>query len=281
MGTMRKMQMTETPFQAKLLFRNTWLIQGAGCNCYLLVGNKRGVLIDTGFATENLQVFAQSLTDKPVEIAANTHGHFAHTGGNGWFSHAYMSAKALEIAKIPYPRIANLGYPLDYLVTVVGDGDVIDLGFRYLEVIEIPAHSEGSIAFLDKREHILFTGDEVDDQVMLISKKDEKQPVVARHASAMEKLLSRKDDFDLICAGHTLVMSPAAIIADYLTHDQLIISKTLTGKEITGFDFPTDFELPQPAFKRASVYEDTTLLYDVRFIQDPVLQRQVTLQLEP
>lgn len=272
--------MTGTLFEAKLLFRNTWLIQGAGCNCYLLVGNARGVLIDTGFATENLQKFAQSLTDKHVEIAANTHGHFAHTGGNGWFSHAFMSAKALEIAKIPYPRIANLGYPLDYLVTIVGDGDVIDLGFRYLEVIEIPAHSEGSIAFVDKREGILFTGDEVDDQVMLISKKDEQQPTVAQHASAMEKLLKRNRDFDLICAGHSLVMHTARIIDDFLTHDQMILSGVLPGKKISGFAFPTDFELPQPAYKRASVYKDSTLLYDNRFIHEQARQPQAPVQIE-
>ena len=127
--------MSDTLFRSRPICTNTWLIQGDGCTSYLVVGDKCGVLIDTGFATENIQKYAQSLTDKPVQWAANTHGHFDHTGGNGWFERAYMSAKALEIAKIPYPSKASLNYPLDYPVTIVGDGDTIDLGNRTLEVI--------------------------------------------------------------------------------------------------------------------------------------------------
>lgn len=40
-----------------------------------------------------------------VEMVANAHGHFEHTGGNGWFSHAYMHEKALLTAKTPYPSL--------------------------------------------------------------------------------------------------------------------------------------------------------------------------------
>ena len=54
------------------------------------------MVTDTGYASENIQEYAQSLTDKPVEIAANTHGHFDHTGGNGWSKCAFMSAKARD-----------------------------------------------------------------------------------------------------------------------------------------------------------------------------------------
>src|SRR5512137_2425563 len=145
--------MSDTIFHSRPICNNTWFIQGDGCNSYLVVGDKCGVLIDTGFARENIQEYAQSLTDKPIKWAANTHGHFDHTGGNGWFERAYMSAKALEIAKIPYPSKALLNYPLDYLATIVADGDKIDLGSRYLEVIEVPAHAPSSIAFLDRQEH--------------------------------------------------------------------------------------------------------------------------------
>ena len=104
--------MSETIFHSKPLCTNTWLIQGDGCNSYLVVGDKCAVVIDTGFATENIQMYAQTLTDLPVLMAANTHGHFDHTGGNGWFERAYMSAKALEIAKIPYPSKDASKYPI-------------------------------------------------------------------------------------------------------------------------------------------------------------------------
>jgi glyoxylase-like metal-dependent hydrolase (beta-lactamase superfamily II) len=260
--------MTNTIFRSRLICTNTWLIQGDGCNSYLVVGDVRGVLIDTGFAIKNLQTYAQTLTDKPVKMAANTHGHFDHTGGNGWFGRAYMSAKALEIAKIPYPSKASLDYPLNYLVTIVGDGDRIDLGNRVLEVIEIPAHAPSSIAFLDRKERIMFTGDEVEVGVMLVWMQDEPQPTVEHHAHNMEKLLKYRKEFDFICGGHELVMGNASLIEDYLEHDRRIMSGMEGDPWVPQPGGPADFHMPQPEFKRVSVYKGTSLGYDLRYVHN-------------
>ena len=267
--------MTNTIFRSRLICPNTWLIQGDGANSYLLVGDERGVVIDTGFAIENIQMYAQTLTDKPVNLAANTHGHFDHSGGNGWFERAYMSATALDIAKTPYPSKALLNYPLDYLVTIVGDGDKIDLGNRVLEVIEIPAHAPSSLAFLDKKEHILFTGDEVDDYVMLYWMQPEPQPTIEKHAQNMEKLLKHRQEFDFICAGHGQVMGDASLIVDYLEHDRRILAGQIEGERMAprsdapgdGPD-PRDFRMYQIEFKRRSVYKGTGLGYDMRYIHN-------------
>jgi len=254
-------------FNSRLICKNTWLIQGDGSNSYLLVGDDCGIVIDTGFATENIQEYAQTLTDKPVNSAANTHGHFDHTGGNGWFERAYMSAKALEIAKIPYPSLVSFKYPLDYLVTLVGDCDTIELGNRTIEVIEIPAHAPSSVAYLDRAQRILFTGDEVDDRVMLVWMQDEPQPTIEQHASNMEKLLKNRKDFDYICAGHELVMADAAYVEDYLENDRRLLSGEAEGQPIQPpTDGPADFHMPQQEFKRQSVYKNTMVMYDSRYV---------------
>lgn len=261
--------MTDTVFRSRPICTNTWLIQGDGCTSYLLVGDERGVVIDTGFATENIQEYAQSLTHKPVRWAANTHGHFDHTGGNGWFERAYMSAKALEIAKIPYPSKAALDYPLDYPVTVVGDGDTIDLGGRVLEVLEIPAHAPSSIAFLDRKERILFSGDELGDFVMLYWMQDEPQPTVEQHAQNMEKLLQHRAAFDFICAGHATAIADASLVENYLEHDHRILSGLIEGEQMEMLgDGPVDFRMYQIEFKRRSLYKGTGLGYDVRYIHN-------------
>ncbi len=259
--------MTETIFLSKPICTNTWLIQGDGCNSYLVVGDNCGVIINSGFATENIQEYTQSLTNKPVRWAANTHGHFDHTGGNGWFERSFMSAKALEIAKIPYPSKASLNYPLDYLVTIVGDGDTIDLGKRVLEVIEIPAHAPSSIAFLDRKERILFSGDEVARQVMLYWMQDEPQPTIEQHAHNMEKLLKYQDAFDFICDGHGIVMGDASLVEDYLEHDRRIMSGMIEGEQMQmNPNGPVDFRMFQLEFKRRSVYKGTSLGYDLRYV---------------
>jgi glyoxylase-like metal-dependent hydrolase (beta-lactamase superfamily II) len=265
--------MTDSIFHSRLLCPNTWLIEGDGCNSYLVVGEKYGVVIDTGYAIENLQKYAQTLTDKPVQLAANTHGHFDHTGGNGWFERTCMSARALEIAKSPYPSKEALEYPLDYLVTIVGDGDKIDLGDRTLEVIEIPAHAPSSVAFLDRKERILFTGDEVGAHVMLYWMQPEPQPTVEQHAQNMEKLLKRREDFDFICDGHALVMGDASLVENYLEHDHRIMSGEIEGEAMVpredtsgkGPD-PRDFRMYQIEFKRISTYKGTWLGYDCRYV---------------
>jgi len=260
--------MSGTVFHSRPIATNTWLIQGEGSNSYLVVGDRRGVVIDTGFATENMRLDAQALTDKPVETEANTHGHFDHTGGNGWFARAFMSAQALEIAKTPYPSLDASKYRTDYPVTVVGDGDMINLGNRALEVLEIPAHAPSSIAFLDRKARILFTGDEVDDRVMLVWIQDEPQPTVEQHARNMEKLLKYRSEFDFVCAGHWRVMGDASLIEDYLEHDRRIMSGIQGGPMVPPADGPKDFCLHQPEFKRTSVYKGTTLGYDLRYVFD-------------
>jgi hydroxyacylglutathione hydrolase len=262
--------MMSTIFRSRSLCRDTWLIQGDGCSSYLVVGEKCGVLVDTGFATENIQEYAQSLTDKPVRWAANTHGHFDHTGGNGWFERAYMSAKALEIAKVPYPSKTALTYPLDYPVTVVGDSDTIDLGNRVLEVFEVPAHAPSSVAYLDRTGRILFSGDEVARGVMLYWQQAEPQPTIEQHALNMDKLLKHRKEFDFICSGHASGMDDSSLLEDCLEHDRRILSG-IEGEQLVmqthadGPD-PRDFQMFQIEYKRKSVYKELFLGYDCRYI---------------
>jgi glyoxylase-like metal-dependent hydrolase (beta-lactamase superfamily II) len=265
--------MVDTIFRSRPLCTNTWLIQGDGCSSYLVVGDEYGVLIDTGFSTENIQKYVQILTDKPVKWAANTHGHFDHTGGNGWFERAYMSAKALEIAKVPYPSKTLLDYPLNYLVTIVGDGDRIDLGGRVLQVIEVPAHAPSSIAFLDGKERILFSGDEAARGVMLYWQQKEPQPTVEQHARNMEKLLMHRQEYDFICSGHGEGLDDASLVDVLLEHDQRIMSgnegvQMEMKRDEPGGPSPEDFVMYQIEYKRASIYKDTFIGYDIRYVHN-------------
>ena len=82
-----------------------------------------------------------------------------------------MSAATKPLATIPFPSFAGIDFPRDYPVQIVGDGDVIPLKGRELLVFEIPDHAVGSLAFLDRKERILFSGDEF----MLMGKKPERR----------------------------------------------------------------------------------------------------------
>lgn len=125
-------------------------------------------MIDSGCSHANIRAFAQSLTDRPVRNVVNTHSHFDHTGGNGYFERVFITEPASKSAKTVMDDVpAN--FPLDYAFTFIRDGEMIALGGRPLRVIALDCHSPGSIALLDEKARLLFCGDEVDaGQVLLL-----------------------------------------------------------------------------------------------------------------
>ena len=55
---------------------------------YLVVGNKKALLFDTGIGVGKMRAVVESLTKLPV-IVLNSHTHFDHVGGNAEFSEIY------------------------------------------------------------------------------------------------------------------------------------------------------------------------------------------------
>jgi glyoxylase-like metal-dependent hydrolase (beta-lactamase superfamily II) len=53
-------------------------------NSFLVVGDDRAALIDSGMGIGRIRPVAESLTDRPIEVV-NTHYHWDHSGGNEEF----------------------------------------------------------------------------------------------------------------------------------------------------------------------------------------------------
>ena len=207
-------ELNVTP-QAQLIAPDTWMITGRGCTAYLCVGENFGVMVDTGEYYEDLHAVVESLTDKPVEIVLNTHGHFDHTGGNGHFKTALMGRLAAEIAKTPNGKFGadNLDkFPLDYTIIVVDNGFKIDLGGRVLEAFMIDGHSPDSIAWLDHRERIVFGGDAISAMVPNMYKCPDPQPSIILYIQSLAKLLARREEYDYVLTGHGRELFPASLI---------------------------------------------------------------------
>ena len=67
---------------------NIYMLQGAGGNIGVSVGDDGIVLVDDQFAplSGKIQAALKGITDKPVRFVINTHWHFDHPGGNGYFA---------------------------------------------------------------------------------------------------------------------------------------------------------------------------------------------------
>jgi hydroxyacylglutathione hydrolase len=80
----------------------------------------------------------------------NTHHHFDHTGGN-------LELKAQTGAKIIGPRVDADRIP--GIDIPVAEGDQVSIGNVNANILDIPAHTRGHIAFWFTSENAVFTGD--------------------------------------------------------------------------------------------------------------------------
>ena len=218
-------------FSSQKLTDNTFLINNSGAYCYLLLGEKEAIVIDAGMSRGNIRVYAQSLTSLPVSAVINTHSHFDHTAGNGFFDIIYATEGISRSAKNTMGgNPAN--YPLNYSFTIIKDGDIIKLEGRPLQIIELDCHSPGNIAILDATNGMLFPGDELEKgQVLLLPGYAEQKgqihahpaATVERYLAAMKKLNSFRNQFNAIYPGHNGTPITTDYLDDYIELAQRIL----------------------------------------------------------
>jgi len=208
--------MAEPYFTSTLVAPGTWQIKSDGDYMYLVEGDDEAVLIDSGYGAGNIRAYCETLTSKPLRYVINTHYHFDHTANDAYFDCAYMSADTAAMATIPYPSFSGINFPRDYPVVIVSDGYTFDLGNRTLEVFEIPNHTAGGTALLDRTNRILFSGDEImrADSLSLNCS-------VEQLNENMEKLEAVRDEFDQCFGGPGIV--DASAIDNFLACSQYIL----------------------------------------------------------
>lgn len=270
-------------YRAWLAKKGTWFINfmGGRQNIYLLEGNERALLIDTGYGTGTLRHFVESLTDKPV-IAANTHFHRDHAGGNGEFEEVFMSKGALIDAeewihdRLPFDlsSLPHSGYRKRFL----SDGDTIDLGGRVIEVLEAkPAHCCSSLFFLDRTGGNLFSGDELEaGQVLMYinhMKEGNTLPIrerISNMRSNTKRLLDISDEFEWLLPCHNGFPIDKSYIDDFIgLTENILAGKATTEKKL---NHPVIEQLPvarllsRVSYKKASIFMRDTDLHDLSLI---------------
>lgn len=223
------------PFRSEKLYDHTYAIYGNGATAYLLIGDTEAVMIDAGMNKENIRAYAQTLTNVPLRAVINTHSHFDHTAGNGFFETIYgtegISRSAKNTMGNPFAD-----YPLDYTFTLVEDGDIINIGNRKLRIIELDCHSPGNIAILDRTNGLLFPGDELETGQVLLLPGYAEEPgqihgapagTVEKYLHAMKKIHVYRDQIKAILPGH----NGTPIEADYLDRYIEVAQRVLDGHE--------------------------------------------------
>lgn len=193
------------------LLSGTFRFQTGGVNMYLVVGNEKALLIDTGNPGNISPEEIKALTSLPL-LVVNTHAHPDHSGSNNAFGKVYVHEADLQDCK----RYSGG----DVELVPIKDGYVFDLGGKKLEVIEVRGHTPGSICLLDAQDKILFGGDTANTETWAqISNVP-----LETYKKSLEHLQAKyKGQYDRLLPGHNDVL-PASYMDEMIACADEILS---------------------------------------------------------
>jgi hydroxyacylglutathione hydrolase len=149
---------------------NVTLIQLSDIDSNIYILGDTAIDAGTGFNFTRLyQLLKIMKADlKSIKHVVNTHGHFDHVGGNGYFIDAEVAIHDAD-ADIVEKGDAEKSYADFFdgrlkprkVSTRLREGDSVSAGGMELEVIHTPGHTPGSICLYDRKSGTLFTGDTV------------------------------------------------------------------------------------------------------------------------
>jgi glyoxylase-like metal-dependent hydrolase (beta-lactamase superfamily II) len=158
-------------------------------NMFHLRGRDRDLIVDTGMGLAKLSRAVAADPGKPL-LALATHIHVDHVGSLHEFAErAGPAANAPAFAAMddaltyadmyrvlaepvlrrPAPNWEVDAYQIEPapLTTLLGEGDIVDLGDRQFRVLHLPGHSPDSIGLLDESDGLLFSGDAIYDDTLI------------------------------------------------------------------------------------------------------------------
>lgn len=266
-------------YMAWKLDDTTWCINfmNGTQNIYLLEGEEKALLLDTGYGTGTLRDFVEGLTDKEI-IVANTHFHPDHSAGNGEFERVFLSKGAeidapsingfgpFDLGKLPYPN---------YKKVYIGEGDKIELGGRTIEVLDaLPAHCNSSLFFLDRGHRMFFTGDELEAaQVLLYDNSNnldapynvkERLDNFYKNNKRIQEL---SGEYDYLLPNHNGVVIAKSYVQEFIELVEHIYAGDAVIEDKLNHKFiemdPKAPELCRVRYKHASIFIKKVLLMEV------------------
>lgn len=199
---------------------------------YLIEGERRALLFDSGNGIGDIHSLVTSLTDKPIAVL-NSHSHYDHVGGNYAFEKIYgmdteftrlrqggrtNSQIAIEVSPQALCRPLPDGVTVKnhigraYKISeVVADGSIIDLGGRELEVMHIPGHTPDAIALLDREARLMWTGDSYySGPIWLFADETD----LDAYDTSLEKLVAELEHIDTLLPAHNTPWVDARVLID-------------------------------------------------------------------
>lgn len=226
-------------YRVKELMPGVYGISSSAVMTYLVVGQAGAMLIDTAYGFEDLSQVVRELTSLPVTVV-NTHGHVDHSGGNFYFdSPTCIHEKDVEVYRRHnepnFHRVMEKSLKLIQTIIFwrrilpkrpeindekranfdhfrfVKEGDQFDLGGLTARIVEIPGHTQGSIAVLFPEKRLIITSDGACGGTYLFLPESTN---LSTYTASLRKLEAL--EFDHILTGHVSELFPKSTLKDWI-----------------------------------------------------------------
>ncbi len=178
-GSVRK------PFDVKELGDGVYAIREAVLPVvYLVVGEKKALLVNTGIGFEGLKGTVKELIGDRELLVVCTHASPFTVGGAGDFKEAKLSPSELKAAKLfnneKLRKVLTKIDPARFLLEMDDDAvdddaefkalteEEIDLGGRKIKVLHTPSDTKSALSFQDDKTEIVFSGNLMGPVALLI-----------------------------------------------------------------------------------------------------------------
>jgi len=208
---------------------------------YLVIGDKKACLIDTGDGFGNLREYVDKLTDKDYFVVL-THGHIDHASGAGLFEDKdiYMNLADTDVLKVHTSielrkemakrmgesagiPVQEYNPPLNRKLLPLFDKQEFDLGNLTVQAIHAPGHTQGMTMILIKEERTILFGDGCGVSVLLL---DEFASSVSDYLNTLLNLKIYEDQYDKIIRNHGTGESPKELLDNVVECCRCVLNGT-------------------------------------------------------
>jgi len=198
---------------------------------YLILGEKRAILFDTGMGISDIKKIVSKLTKLPIAVL-NSHTHDDHVGGNWEFDTIYSmdtdfsrqngrgSREDAQAEITPDQICGTLPSAFDTkayqtrpwkISKYIHDGERIDLGGRVIEVIATPGHTPDAISLFDRTNGLLFTGDTYYPAPIWLFRPETDLDAYSR---SIRRLAAFAPQAKIVLGAHNIPVAKPAVLAE-------------------------------------------------------------------
>lgn len=201
---------------------------------FLIVGDRRAMLFDTGMGISDLRKVTAELTRLPI-VVLNSHTHDDHVGNNWQFETIYGmdtdstrenargSREDAQAEVTPDQICGHLPERFDpktyttrpwKIKSYIHDGERIYLGGRTLKIITIPGHTPDSISLFDSANGLLFTGDTYYPGTIWLYRPETD---LAAYGASIRRLAALAPQVRMVLGAHNFPVAPPSVLPHLVT----------------------------------------------------------------